>query len=51
MADVLLIFGLILLVAAAFLASVIFGLAVAGGSCVLLSVAFSDGKGISWRRS
>lgn len=47
--DLLLILGLILLTVAAFMAGVVAGLAVCGLALVLLSIAYIDGKGLSWR--
>jgi hypothetical protein len=41
--------GLVVLTVAAFLASVILGLAVVGSGLIMLSLALADGKGLRWR--
>lgn len=49
MSDLLFILGAILLVLAAGLFSLVLGVGVAGLMLVLVAVALSDGKGVSWR--
>lgn len=49
LSDVLLILALIVLSVTGFAVSTIVGGFVAGGSLLLLSLAFADGKGFPWR--
>jgi hypothetical protein len=49
LSDLLLVSGLALLIVAGFLISLVLGIAVAGLGLVLVSLAFADGKGLSWR--
>jgi hypothetical protein len=49
LSDLLLIIGMALLAAAAFLFSPICALVILGAGCLIAALAFSDGKGVKWR--
>lgn len=49
MDDLLLILGLAVLAAAGFLVCLVAGLVVVGLGLIVASLAFSDGKGFTWR--